>query len=202
MPEPLDYRRFAVGLFDRKFHFHILKHFSVLDDPYIKRISNNHLFTRDEILAQLKVPGSKFNPVFISNPDDLTELVFNKLKETKFLVTWKNNRCELELLFDPKKFPGGIGFDNLIPLEDLSAQERLKITERVTDYLTFKTIVKPLWPTWTIQLILTREGEKISILTIFPGRYAPVLPRRDAQTGEEFNNSKDFWENHVLIVDR
>jgi len=201
MGEKLDFRELAVGLFDKELQYHVLKHFKEVDEPYIDKLCDSEICTREQMLERMKRPGSNFNPAWVSNPEDLVKALFLKLKAIDPPVEWKHNRCELEILFDREEFPEGIGYDNLVPLDELTDSEKANIVEVESDVIPLKTIAKTPTPTWEIQLILERDGEEIRTLTIFPGKYAPIFPDPEIQSEEDYLNSKGFWETHVLIVE-
>jgi hypothetical protein len=201
MGEKLDFRELAVGLFDKELQYHVLKHFKEVDGPYMDKLCRNEICTREQMLERMKRPGSNFNSSWVSNPEVLIKALFLKLKAIDPSVEWKNNRCELEIVFDREEFPEGIGYDNLIPLNELTGSEKANIVELERDAIPLKTIVKTPPPTWEIQLILERNGEEVRILTIFPGKYAPVFPDPEIQSEEDYLTSKTFWETHVMMVE-
>jgi len=200
MGEKIDFKELAVGLFDKELQYHVLKHFKEVDEPYIDKLCKSEICTREQMLERMKRPGSNFNPAWVSNPEDLVKGLFLKLKAIDPSVVWKHNRCELEIVFDREEFPEGIGYDNLIPVDELSDTEKADIIELERDAIPLKTIVRTPHPTWEVQLILGRDGEEIRTLTIFPGKYAPIFPDREIQSEEDYLNSKAFWETHVLMV--
>jgi len=201
MGEKIDFKELAVGLFDKELQYHVLKHFKEVDEPYIDKLCKSEICTREQMLERMKRPGSNFNPAWVSNPEDLVKGLFLKLKAIDPSVVWKHNRCELEIVFNREEFPEGIGYDNLIPLDELSDTEKADIIELERDAIPLKTIVRTPPPTWEVQLILGRDGEEIRTLTIFPGKYAPIFPDREIQSEEDYLNSKAFWETHVLMVE-
>jgi len=200
MSEKIDFKELAVGLFDKELQYHVLKHFKEVDEPYMNKLCESEIGTREQMVERMKRPGSNFNPAWVSNPEDLVKALFLKLKAIDPSVEWKNNRVEMEIVFDREEFPEGIGYDNLIPLDELSDTEKAGIIELERDAIPLKTIVRTPPPTWEVQLILGRDGEEIRTLTIFPGKYAPIFPDPEIQSEEDYLNSKAFWETHVLMV--
>jgi len=201
MGEKLDFRELAFGLFDKELQYHVLKHFKEVDEPFMDKLCKSEISTREQMEERMKRPGSNFNPSWVSNPEDLIKALFLKLKAIDPSIEWKNNRCELEIVFDREEFPEGIGYDNLIPQDELTESERASIIELERDAIPLKTIVRTPPPTWETQLILERDGEEIRTLTIFPGKYAPIFPDPEIQAEEDYLASKTFWETHVMMVE-
>lgn len=201
MFEKLDMKELTLDLLDREVSFHLLKHFRKVDDKYMETLCKDPEYTTDRITEQMERPGSKFNPSWVSNPHDLIRALWIKLKAQNMDARWISDRCVLELTFDRKEFPDGIGTDNLISIDEIPEQERANIREEPTDIIGLKTIIYTPEKTWKLHLILGRIEDKTSILTIFPGKYAPMFPDPELQSNEEYLISKTFWENHVLIVE-
>jgi len=201
MAGKIDFKELAFKLFDKELQYHVLKHFREVDEPYMNKLCGSEICTRDQMLERMKKPGSNFNPSWVSNPEELIKVLFMKLKAIDPSIEWINNRCELEILFDRDEFPYGIGWDNLIPLEELTGSEKENIVEEKKGAVPLKTIVKIPPVTWEVQLILERDEKEIRILTIFPGRYAPIFPDPDIQSKEDYLTSKAFWETHVMMVE-
>lgn len=201
MGEKIDFKELAVGLFDKELQYHVLKHFKEVDESYMNKLCESEICTREQMVERMQRPGSNFNPSWVSNPEELIKVLYMKLKAIDPTIEWINNRCELEILFDRDEFPEGIGYDNLIPLEELTEAEKENSVEEQTDDIPLKTIVKTPPATWEVQLILERDMEEIRILTIFPGKYAPIFPDPEIQSEEDYLASKAFWETHVLMVE-
>jgi hypothetical protein len=201
MKEKLDFKELAVGLFEKELQYHVLKHFKTVDDSYIDKLCEHEICTREQVIERLKRSGSNFNSSWVANPEELVKALFLKLKAIDPDVEWIDNRCELELEFDKDEFPDGIGTDNLIPLDDLSDSEKASLKDQEEDTITLKTVVKTPPHTWKIQLIMVRDATEIDVLTIFPGKYAPILPDPVIQNVENYEVSKNFWENHVVMVE-
>ena len=201
MAEKIDFRELAVGLFDKELQYHVLKHFKEVDEPYMDKMCDSEICTREQMIERMKRPGSNFNPSWVSNPEHLIKALFLKLQAIDPSVEWKNNRCELEIIFDREEFPEGIGYDNLVPLDELSDGEKAGIKELERGVIPLKTLAGTPPPTWEVQLILEKNGEEIRILTIFPGKYAPIFPDREIQSKDDYLASKTFWETHVMMVE-
>jgi len=202
MSEKLDFKELAVGLFEKELQYHVLKHFKTVDDSYIDKLCEHEICTREQVHERLKRSGSNFSSTWVSNPEELVKALFLKLKAIDPEVEWIDNRCELELEFDKEEFPEGIGTDNLIPLGELSDSEKANLNEQDEETIVLKTVEKTPPPTWKIQLIMVRDASEIDVLTIFPGKYAPILPDPVIQNVENYQASLDFWENHVVMVEK
>ena len=122
----------------------------------------------DNISSYLKINSSKFFKSFATNPIDL----INKIEEKLFKQSLQEGKNEISLLFNDV-----IGFDLLI-------NNNLKNK----DYTT----------TRKLNIILFKENENLNIITIFPGEFAPALPDIETQSQENYNISKEFWDNHHL----
>jgi hypothetical protein len=201
MTEKLDFKELAVGLFEKELQYHVLKHFKTVDDTYIEKLCKHEICTKEQILERMKRSGSNFSRSWVSDPEELVKAIFLKLKAINPDVEWIDNRCELELVFDKKEFQEGIGTDNIIHLDQLTDDERANLKDLETAEITLKTIKKTPPLTWTVQLIMVRDATEIDVLTIFPGKYAPIMPDAAIQNVDAYQISQEFWKNHTVMVD-
>jgi hypothetical protein len=118
------------------------------------------------------------------------------------VYAWNNTKCEISLQIPVKDYPEGIGFDNLIPLNKLSLEQRDKIIIRERDGFSVGTIRLKAPATWQANLVLLqKDGSKaVEVLTLFPGTFAPPFPDTFNVGTEEFHRSTDFWSGQVFII--
>lgn len=181
--------------------FHILRHFSKIDENYRTILKVNTSFTDEDINKQLAIVGSNFHPGFSKNPIQLWEKIQGHEKflypETK---EWDKNRFTVILFFKQKDYTDGIGEDALVSLDDLLPAEKNFSQEQDRDDITVKYVpVNRQNPTWQINIVLGNEPEPM-VRTIFPGIYAPPLPDPVRLTKTEFIESKQFWDAHAFIT--
>jgi len=124
----------------------------------------------ENIHSYLKINSSKFFKFFAQNPHELIDKIEAKL-DFQNLQEGKN---EITILFDEL-----IGFDLLI---DKELQNNEYTTSR------------------ELNIILTKENDKLNIITIFPGKFAPALPDRKHQSLEEYSTSEMFWNQYHLSL--
>jgi serine phosphatase RsbU (regulator of sigma subunit) len=122
---------------------------------------------KEYVQRQLIMPTSKFFESFASNPRTLLKKINDKLKNQEIT----DGKHELVLHFNEI-----VGFDLLLQQNELSGMYR------TTRYL---------------NLIVHSDHEKINIITVFPGTYAPPLPQT-ARTERERENAVRFWETHKM----
>ncbi len=179
--------------------FHVLKHFCKIDPDYRENIIEQSEYTEEEIDFQLKGRGSKFLPVFCKNPLDLFEIIKKKFEYQKIEAFWIAGRCEFQIEFSKTDFPNGIGEDRIIHLDQVPEVIKSAFSKR--DYETLQQIVYETDPklTWIVNVILQTVDHKPTIISIFPGTYAPPVPNREEQSEEQYNESVEFWSKHIII---
>ena len=180
--------------------FHILRHFSKIDDDYRSELKTNTNFTEEEINNQLSISGSKFYHEFASNPIQL----WNKIQSHEefnfqYINLWKKNRAEILLFFNQDDYPNGIANNALVKVDDLPAEKKALLKQQDRDgfivkHLSFDT---PM-PSWQLNIILINEKEP-GVITIFPGIYAPPLPNPKLMQSAELEKSKLFWEQYAFV---
>ncbi len=183
--------------FGWKAQFHILKHFVTIDETYRKLLLING-FSHDQIVQQLKTVGSVFDKSFSNNPQELlTTLINNKrfitsINETKFT---KEIQFSIESIYDD-----GVGFDNLISLAELTSNQKNTLYKRQIGDELFFHISTPFKRTNIVNMIVAKLEKGYSIITIFPGTYAPQFPNEKKQNKLEYKVSVDFWNKHAFIT--
>ncbi len=179
--------------------FHILRHFSQIDEDYRIELKTNTGYTDEEISAQLALTGSKFHPVFVSNPIQLWKKIQS---HKKFIVPdtrdWKEDRFIVTLFYEQADYTGGIGEDSLIRLDNLLPAERALLKKQDRDGLFVNHVQTTRTnPTWQVNVVLWKEPELL-VRTIFPGIYAPPFPNAERQKETEMMESKGFWDQYAL----
>lgn len=181
--------------------FHILRHFESIDKSYRSLLKNNSPYTDEEIHGQLGLSGSKFYREFARNPQELLETIIEQKKNKSYLrIITQEERVIWIVRFPEKKYEKGIGNNGLIKIDSLSEEEKkgLYTGEREGKKVNLIRLNRRN-PTWQLCVIISRD-ESPSILTVFPGDYAPALPDPEEMNGEEFEKSIAFWEKYALVV--
>ncbi len=179
--------------------FHILRHFCQIDTDYRAIMKSETNYTDKEIDFQLSISGSKFHPVFASNPINLWEKIqkhhdFNILEDK----IWKNGQAKIILTYKIEQYPIGIGYDSLLRIDELTAEQKKQLKQEDRDgFLVNYISLNELKPTWQANVILTK-GTKIQLITIFPGIFAPALPKQKKQSEKEWIKSRNFWEQYAF----
>ena len=185
--------------FDLSSQFHVLKHFTVISKEYRDQILNNLDYSPGEIDERLKRSVSKFHPDFVSDPLNLYQILIKEISVNNTVINWVNNRCDLQLIYPKEQYPAGIGDDRTVKVADLTDKERRSIRFEDRNGEKIRIARGKSKSTWKVNIILYKIQDKMEILSIFPGEYAPPLPDKENQTGEEYLNSKNFWKDHVFL---
>ena len=177
--------------------FHILKHFVAIDKAYAKQLVA-HGYSLQQIDAQLKTIGSTFDTPFSDNPQELLYFLKNN---KQYISTITQKEYTIEIQFEiMSNVEHGIGFDNLISLAQLTSNQRkTAYKSKIGDALLWHIDIA-LKRTNTINMVVAKHGDEYSIITIFPGTYAPPFPKIGKQSILEFDISSDFWNNHAFIA--
>lgn len=169
---------------------HLCRHLAGLKEGFSSEAAALGL-SEEEIRAEISKPGSKFRPEFADSPESLFGRIREKLSESGIGLLWSEGRTGAVLEFSRALFPLGIGGNALIPLSELSEEERNRLTRRKRDNGGF-----PFWicarkefpPTWKASALFEQNASGFRMVTIFPGEYAP---KAEPASG--------FWENHALV---
>lgn len=181
--------------------FHLLRHFSRVDDDYLETFLSNSGYTREEVLQQLELQGSRFLYSFAPNPLILWDKIRSMIQTGQYEITLYPGRKVYSFRFNKSSYLEGIGLCFLASLDDLSDDQRKLARNKKRGEHLIKVIpgIPPI-PTWIMHLVEV-TGEENYISTIFPGTYAPPFPDREKQTDAEFNENSKFWEGHAIITD-
>ncbi len=188
-----------------KDEFHLLRHFVKVPDDYLLRLAESLGLRRPELETQIKLAGSKFDNAFAETPDELWEKLKEVIENPAQVKIERRGRDDYHLSFNfsREEYPQGVGTNGVIKIADIPSAER-KTIKTVFREGSFSCGIntlskKPLPPTWEIHAILKVSVNSIKIYTIFPGTYAPPLPRSDRHTPEEIEKFRLFWQTHALI---
>lgn len=189
----------SLGLTDQV-RFHLLRHFRRVSGEYLLALAERLAIPVMEAEAQLGLAGSKFYPDFAGDPDDLwdrmTSLVRGDAGGGRFERLRRgvcHTRCTLQRF---------VGTDGIIALEDLPAElaGKVKKTRRGTGEAAVLVLPAQMErPTRVIHILAGPGQEGIRLYTIFPGTYAPPLPKAGIHPPEELEEYTRFWNSHVLI---
>ena len=120
--------------------FHILRHFDKVTDEYVSSLIGQDYFyydylkdemiekklTNQEIGFALDTKGSKFDSelTILENPQNVLKFIQNEIKNynIKWTKSGENQTTEFQI-----KFPGNIGYCNLLSISDLTSDELLKV---------------------------------------------------------------------------
>jgi hypothetical protein len=180
--------------------FHILRHFTTIDEDFRKELKTKTGFSDKEIEDELALSGSKFFPDFVKNPQQLWDKILN---HPTFFVPgtndWKQERFAIVLLFDQNEYPNGIATDSLVRLDQLLPEERIHLQKKERgEYLVNQVRLSRNYPTRQINVIFGKDTQPF-IKTVFPGIYAPPFPDADRQSDSDFTENESFWEHHAFI---
>lgn len=166
--------------------FYLCKHFSKIDDSERTILEEN--YSSIEVDRQLAQVGSKFYPEFTKGPYDLIA----KLNTADPDEVFNQNNLRTVFIF---RYNMEIGTDGIVSINSLSKRNRNEIYCKSRGGVTVKT-----WKTSkkieTHQVVLIAKEN--SIITCFPGTFAPSLPSAN-MTENEFKLAHDFWKQHVFI---
>jgi hypothetical protein len=182
-----------------EFQFHLLRHFSRVDDDYLENFISISGFTRKEVIQQLELQGSRFLYSFAPNPSILWDKVYAMIFSENYRSKLYPGRKVYSLHFDERSYPEGIGLCNLVALNELNPVEKESVREEKRGEHMIRVIsgIPPVL-TWILNVVEV-IGEENYISTIFPGTYAPPFPDREEQSEEEYLENSRFWESHAII---
>lgn len=173
--------------------YHTLKHFYSVDTDYadrLKKICGSEPVDPEERLGK---QVSKFMSVFARNP----EHVIDRLSDvSSYFITRVNRlegKTEVQVKFSKEDYPDGIGQNRVVHSSRLKSED---IYYRDGLFFSRKEVFQP---TWLLNLILRPADDTYEILTFFPGVYAPPLPDKGEQTAAEYERSRSFWDQHVIV---
>ncbi len=177
--------------------FHTLKHFRAINEEFIRK-HIRQFRNVESVSERLRKNVSKFNPGFADNPFTVLDQISNTGQYQVSFFRESRYKLELQLSFNPHDFPGGIGLSMLLPLKHLnSIQQNSVFKENGLQYC--KDGPAPV-KTWDLNLVLRKNGEQPEIITFFPGTFAPPVPDQAFQDPDQYNESLEFWGQHVILV--
>ncbi len=185
-------------IFDFEGQYHVLKHFSAIDEDYLKLFIDRGPYSKRDVMNRMQKFGSKFHLNFLTNPLELVQLLENQKNFVLNYPLKTKQRIEMQLVFDMARYPEGIGNDTLVRKKDFSVDAELKVRMRKGFPVHYKK-GEPL-PTWECQVIFTRTDGVWRLTTYFPGKYAPPFPDRSIQSKEDFEKCADFWNKHIFLT--
>ena len=167
---------------------YLLKHFSSISESY--RTKLNTLGISDKLISETcEAMGSKFNPVYIKNPEDLLSEIYKGKETTRILQLNGNSAMTV-------KFNYNIGTEGIIASNELTSEEKNSITNDVRNGYKVKIVkLNSFKASNSITYIINSNKE---IVTVFPGRYAPPFPFNEMPLNEH-KISSDFWDKHLFV---
>ena len=180
---------------------HALHHFRDIPNDYLRWLADESGKGLDYVLESAKLPGSRFHPEFASHPSSLFEKLcsFEHLAEAS--AHHDPQKYRLAFRFSSDSFPLGIGFEGLVHTDQLSDEERktLRNSER-NGYKIRTARTLRNFPTWELHAIIAKHPFP-TLITVFPGKYAPPFPDPLRQTKEFLEHCRAFWSEMVFIQD-
>jgi hypothetical protein len=186
-------------IFTPERQYHCLLHFSKVPDDYLSGLCALTGHTAAEAREIMNAPGSKFHVNRFDSPLSLWE----KLPEfSPFVVKEelrKDGNIHIAYRFPEQLFPSGIGFDGLIARNELPVglPKNIQHVKR-NGYEVASVKMDDMPVTFELHLVMA-SGNPESVITMFPGTYAPPFPKKEFQTEEDYLNSLSFWENHLMV---
>lgn len=180
--------------------FYLLKHFTEIDQEYEATLIE-HGYLASEINNQINSTGSKFNKHFALNPNQLWTKIKELYLSAKTTHSKTNERQHIQIQFSKDATKINVGTDNLIPYSRLNNKEKELAFKRRRDSYELWHLKSDGLPTNIINIILS-NNEPPEIVTLFPGAFAPPLPKKETQNNMEFEACKSFWDKHVLLVNK
>lgn len=168
--------------------YHCLTHFERVDDQARNAMLATG-YTDMQIRDQIDKPGSKFHAAFAQSPMQVVEKlkmqcpdVFKKLPEPD-----PDGRIRLSFVLDET-----IGTDGVVAIGSLTREEldTMHVEER-NGCVIRKVRISRVVKTNECQMVLAKEEDGWSVITMYPGVKAPPLPKN----GE----SDPFWDNHCFV---
>ncbi len=187
-------------IFTPERQYHCLLHFSEVPEDYLIELCKITGHSLAEAHELMNAPGSKFQVNWIESPLSLWE----KLPEfAQFIVreqVRKDGNKHIAFNFPKKLYPTGIGFDGIIAKDQLPSNLLTRIQYVLRNGFEVATVKIDNTPvTYELHLIMG-SGNPESVITMFPGTYAPPFPKKEFQTEEDFLNNMSFWENHLMVL--
>ncbi len=168
--------------------FHCLTHFEKVDDASRTAMLDAG-YTDVQIRDQLNRPGSKFHAFFAQSPMQVLDRLKMECPDRLSDMPEPDASGKVRLSFD---LGYEIGTDGVIAMDALAEEELSTMREEERNGCMIRKVsVSRIVPTNECQVILGKEEDEYSIITVFPGVMAPPLPR---------NGEPDlFWDSHCFI---
>lgn len=181
---------------------HVLQHFTMIPDHYLRTIAGETGFSPADIKLKLNAPGSKFLPRFSSDPLHLLHVL---KKNISYVTTQRTRGAEvMEVVYDFTLSSDHdlkmVGFENLIHINQLDAHEKKMVTTILRSNFEVKALETDKTVETTLVNLIISVHPTPGVITIFPGTYAPPFPNKALHNAEELNEYTDFWNDHVFLM--
>lgn len=177
-------------VFSTDAQFHTLVHFEQIDTPYQNFLIDAG-YNVENIKEQLGTIRSKFYPQLFNNPVELVPLIEKAKKQE---INYDSGKISIQINTDI-----AIGKDNLVKIDSLKNQDQQKLKKvELNGVELWKIVAEPV-PTHQINAILFTESTQNTLVTIFPGTFAPPFPDKNKQSQKEWSMSNEFWTKHAFI---
>lgn len=168
--------------------YHCLTHFEKIDDRTRAELIAAG-YTDVQIDGQLKKPGSKFRASFAQSPQQVVEKLKKECPDVMKNLPEPDAKGRVRPSFVLKQ---EIGTDGVVETSILTPEELSTMrTESRNGCLIRKVRTSRIVYTNECQMVLAKDGDGWSVITMYPGIQAPPLPK----DGE----SDPFWDCHCFI---
>lgn len=176
----------------------MLRHFHVISNA-LKLELLRAGYTESRIDTEMTEPGSRF---FQSFAADIPSLLKEILKGDYVEFLGENKNTVIHRQIPQTEYKNGIGTKAVVPIEEIPLGKRHLIFTRInrgTKLLHFQ--VNELPSTWDFTLVLRKTTNGFVFITSFPG--IPAMPLPTHRLGQdEYQKCKEYWDNHVFLVDK
>ena len=177
-----------------KDQYHVLRHFTYINEEYQKQLSNTLGFDKVVLNTEISKVGSKFNTKYFKSPLDVFNLVNNSIPHKTTIQT--SGIIVNSYLFEESIFQDGIGTDAIFEIDKLEIEQLSLIQRELRSGFIIKLLeIEKLPITFELQVVLKLTKEQFFIITLFPGKYAPPFPNNK----QKENSSNLFWESNCFL---
>jgi hypothetical protein len=190
--------RIKMAQFPVERQIHCLRHFLLPEPEQLSKLAVNLSTTPEDLKKYFNISGSKFHKSFAEDPSSCfvglrEKLMYSEIKKDRQNILIAN------FIFPKDLYPDGIGFSNIISIQDINATERKEIKQTDRDGIKVNILkTNNMFPTWQAVMVIDVNPVP-AVLTLYPGEEAPPLPDIRYLAGDKLENSKVFWETHIFL---
>jgi hypothetical protein len=180
---------------------HIARHYQSLPSEYRTRLLDKGVDPY-ALEGAAETVGSKFIALpELETPTLLLEYLkpFLASEVEKSSFVWQE-RAQGVVAYFSVDLDRPIGYEGVVSIGSLPADDRQKIQQELRDQFTVKVIHSySASQTNIISGILVRDSHTIRLATAYPGKTTPDFPE-EASSKEEQDYNKAFWQNYAFIA--